>query len=155
MAILSKGCKPDDIESHSSLKLSFMNILGLCLNFVDCESFLELTLLTFLLYVRQTWMTHWCQYFVIKGLSSFKPKRFYYYSYAWSCSLCEVRAFFCTRLPQENSTSSCLCFSLALFYSEFYFSFFRLDMAVVGHENMVDEYGPANVTKICAEWLRN
>ena len=28
---------------------------------------------------------------------------------------------------------------------------FRLDMAVVGHENMVDEYGPANVTKICAE----
>ena len=57
MAILSKGCKPDDIESHSSLKLSFMNILGLCLNFVDCESFLELTLLTFLLYVRQTLMT--------------------------------------------------------------------------------------------------
>ena len=38
MAILSKACKPDNFESHNSLKLSFMNI---SLNFVDCESFLE------------------------------------------------------------------------------------------------------------------
>ena len=36
MVILSKACK-----SHNSLKLSFMNIWGLCSNFVDCESFLE------------------------------------------------------------------------------------------------------------------
>ena len=41
MAILSKACKPDNFESHNSLKLSFTNIRGLCLNFVDCESFLE------------------------------------------------------------------------------------------------------------------
>ena len=41
MAILSKACKPDNFGSHSSLKLSFMNIQGLSLNFVDCESFLE------------------------------------------------------------------------------------------------------------------
>ena len=41
MAILSKACKPDNFESHNSLKLSFTNIWGLCLNFVDCESFLE------------------------------------------------------------------------------------------------------------------
>ena len=41
MAILSKACKPDNFESHNSLKLSFMNIQGLCLNFADCESFLE------------------------------------------------------------------------------------------------------------------
>ena len=40
--MLSKGCKPDDFESHNSLKLSFTNIRGLCSNFVDCESFLEL-----------------------------------------------------------------------------------------------------------------
>ena len=33
MAILSKACKPDNFESHNSLKLSFTNI--------DCESFLE------------------------------------------------------------------------------------------------------------------
>ena len=41
MVILSKGCKPDNFESHSSLKLGFTNIQGLRLNFVECESFLE------------------------------------------------------------------------------------------------------------------
>ena len=41
MAILSKTCKPDNFESHNSLKLSFTNIRGLRWNFVDCESFLE------------------------------------------------------------------------------------------------------------------
>ena len=38
MAILSKACKPDNFESHNSLKLSFTNILGLHSNFVDCNS---------------------------------------------------------------------------------------------------------------------
>ena len=42
MVILSKACKPDNFESHNSLKLSFTNIRGLRSNFVDCESFLEL-----------------------------------------------------------------------------------------------------------------
>ena len=41
MIILSKGCKPDNFESHYPLKLSFTNIRGLRSNFVDCESFLE------------------------------------------------------------------------------------------------------------------
>ena len=41
MAILSKACKPDNFESHNSLKLSFIKIRGLRSNFVDCESFLE------------------------------------------------------------------------------------------------------------------
>ena len=41
MAILSKVCKPDNFESHNSLKRSFTNIRGLRSNFVDCESFLE------------------------------------------------------------------------------------------------------------------
>ena len=41
MGILSKGCKLDNFESHSSLKLSFTNIRGLCSNFVECKSFLE------------------------------------------------------------------------------------------------------------------
>ena len=41
MEILSKGCKPDNFEPHSSLKLSFTNIPGLHSNFVECESFLE------------------------------------------------------------------------------------------------------------------
>ena len=33
--------KPDNSESHNSLKLSFTNIYDLHLNFVECESFLE------------------------------------------------------------------------------------------------------------------
>ena len=41
MVILSKGCKPDNLEPHNSLKLSFMNIWDLCSSFIDCESFLE------------------------------------------------------------------------------------------------------------------
>ena len=41
MVVLSKACKPDNFESHNSLKLSFTNIRGLHLNFADCESFLE------------------------------------------------------------------------------------------------------------------
>ena len=41
MAILSKARKPDNFESHNSLKLSFTNTQGLRSNFVDCESFLE------------------------------------------------------------------------------------------------------------------
>ena len=41
MTILSKTCKPDNSESHNSLKLSFTNIRGLPSSFVDCESFLE------------------------------------------------------------------------------------------------------------------
>ena len=41
MAILSKACKPDNFESHNSLKLNFTNIRGLHLNFVVCESFLQ------------------------------------------------------------------------------------------------------------------
>ena len=39
MAILSKACKPDNFESHNSLKLSFTNIGDLRSSFVDCESF--------------------------------------------------------------------------------------------------------------------
>ena len=41
MAILSKTCKPDNFESHNSLKLSFTNIWHLHSSFVDCKSFLE------------------------------------------------------------------------------------------------------------------
>ena len=41
MAILSKGCKPDNLEPNNALKLSFTNIRGLRSNFVECEAFLE------------------------------------------------------------------------------------------------------------------
>ena len=38
---ISKGCKPDNLEWHNSLKVSFTNIWGLSSNFVEYESFLE------------------------------------------------------------------------------------------------------------------
>ena len=41
MAILSKGCEPNNFEKQNSLKLSFANICGLYSKFVDCESFLK------------------------------------------------------------------------------------------------------------------
>ena len=41
MAILSKGCKPDNLELHNSVKLSFTNNRVLRSNFVGCQSFLE------------------------------------------------------------------------------------------------------------------
>ena len=40
MAILSKACKPDNLELHNSLKFSFMNIWGLHSNF-DILAFLQ------------------------------------------------------------------------------------------------------------------
>ena len=41
MTILSKGNKPDNFESHNSLKLSLTNIWGLFSSFVECGSFFE------------------------------------------------------------------------------------------------------------------
>ena len=57
MAILSRVSKPDNFELHSSLKLRFTNIGDRCLNLLIVNLFLNQTLLTFLLCVRQTWMT--------------------------------------------------------------------------------------------------
>ena len=57
MATLSKAYKPDSFEQHNSLKLSITNIRGLHQNFFIVNLFLNQNLLTFLLCVRQTWMT--------------------------------------------------------------------------------------------------
>ena len=47
-SLTSTACKPDNFESHSSLKVKFKNIRGLRSNFVDCKSFLESKSLDFL-----------------------------------------------------------------------------------------------------------
>ena len=57
MAILQKAFKPENFESQNSLTLSFTNIQGLRLNFVDCESFLESNSRDILALCEQTWMT--------------------------------------------------------------------------------------------------
>ena len=95
IAMLTKGYTPNKFESHNSLKLSFLNIWGLHWNFFNVNIFLNETFLIFLLYVRQTWMTTLIM-FLCQGLSPFNPKDCYLH--AWSCSICEGRNSFCTRL---------------------------------------------------------
>ena len=97
MAVLSKGCKPDNFEPRNSLKLSFTNICGLCSNFVECEPFLESSFPD-ILAVCETNFDDSIDSgnFSVRG---YLPLiRRFYYSYAWSCSLCERRTYFCTGL---------------------------------------------------------
>ena len=125
MAILSKACKPDNFESHNSLKLSFTNIQDLCLNFVDCESFLEsnspdilalceanlddsidsgnFSVTAQLPLIQKDSNTH------MHGLKVYVKERL---SFAQDLSL-------------ENSADSYLCFRLALLHSVSYFFFFQ------------------------------
>ena len=55
--ILSKEWNPHNFEPHNSLNLSFTNIRGLFSFLLNINLSLNQTSLTFLLYVRQTWMT--------------------------------------------------------------------------------------------------
>ena len=112
MTILSKVCKPDNFESHNSLKLSFTNYAAF-VHLLIVNISLNQTLLTFLLYVRQTWMIDWCKQFLCERLSSFNPKGFKYW-YAWSRSLCEGRtSFFTGRISRK------LCRFLLMFSTGF------------------------------------
>ena len=86
-----------NFKFHNSLKLSFTNIQGLRSNFVDCEPFLE----------SNSWQTAVCEANLDDSIDSdeFSVKGYlplihygFYYSYAWSCSLCEGRTSFCTGL---------------------------------------------------------
>ena len=122
MAVLSKACKPDTFESNNSVKLSFMNIQGLCSNFVDCKSFLEsnspdilalceknlddstdsgnFSVRGYLPLIRKDSSTHMHGLAVyVKGLP-----------FAWDLSL-------------ESSADSYLCFWLALLHLVSYFFF--------------------------------
>ena len=72
---------------------------------------LNQTLLTFF-WVRQTWLTQ-----LILALSLWKVifnSKGFWYSYVWSCSLCERRTSFCTRLISRK-----LCRFLFMFSTGF------------------------------------
>ena len=123
MALLSKGCKPDNFEPHNSLKLSFTNIWGLLSNFVECESFLEsnspdilalcktslddlidsgnFSVRGYLPLIQKDSVTH------MHGLAVYVKEGL---PFAWDLSL-------------ENSADSYLCFRLALLHSVSYFFF--------------------------------
>ena len=53
---ISKGCKAENCKSHNSLKPSFANIKSFVGILLNVNLSLNQTLLTFLLYVRQTYM---------------------------------------------------------------------------------------------------
>ena len=97
MAILSKGCKPDNFGSHTSLKLSFTNIRGLRSNFVECESFLDLSPPDILaLFETNSDESVDSGNFSVRGYLPIIRKNCY--SNAWSCSLCYIRTSLCTEL---------------------------------------------------------
>ena len=123
MAMLSKAWKPDNFESHNSLKLSFMNARGLHSNFVGCQSFLEsnspdiltvcetnlddsidcgnFSVIGYLPFIQKDSITH------MHGLAVYVKEGL---PFAWDLSL-------------ENSADSYLCFRLALLHSVPYFFF--------------------------------
>ena len=70
MAILSKGCNPDNLEPLNSLKHSFTNIEVFVPIFLNVNLFLNQTLLKFFLCGRQTWMT---QLILAISLSGYLP----------------------------------------------------------------------------------
>ena len=121
MAILSKGCKPDNFESHNSLKLSFTNICGLPSKFVECKSFLESNFPD-ILALSETNLNDSIDSgnFSVRG----------YLLLIWKDSITHMHGLavyvkeglpFARDLSLENSADSYLCFWLALLHSVSYF----------------------------------
>ena len=117
MAILSKACKPDNFESNNSLKLSFTNIRGLCLNIVNCESFLESNSPDIL----PQWETSLDDSidsgnFSVRGYLPVLRKNSSTYMHGFAVYVKEGLPF-ARDLSIENFADSYLCFRLALLHS--------------------------------------
>ena len=123
MAILSKAFKPDNFESHNSLKLSFTNIRGLHSNFVDCESFLESNSPG----IRALCKTNLDDSidsgnFSVRGYLPLIRKDSSTHMHGLAVYVKEGLPF-ARDLSRENSADSYLCFRLALVDSMSYFFF--------------------------------
>ena len=124
MAILSKGCKPNNFRLYNSLKLDFTNIWGLHSNFAGYKSFLkskssdilalcetnlddslDSVIFSVMVYVLLIWKDSFTH---MHGLAVYVKEG---YTFAWDLSL-------------ENSVDSYLCFQLALLHSLSYVFFF-------------------------------
>ena len=118
MAILSKAYNPDNFELHNSLKLSFTNIWGLRLNFVDCESFLESNSPdVFALCETSLDGSIDSGNFTVKGYFLLIWKDSSTYMHDLTVYMKEGLPF-AWDLSPENSADSYLCFRLALLHSE-------------------------------------
>ena len=121
MTILSKACKPDHFELHNSLKLSFMNIRGLRLNFVDCESFLG---------SNSPDILALCETNLDDSIDSGNFSVRGYLALIWIDSGTHMHGLavkeglpFARNVSLENSADFYLCFRLALLHSVSYFFF--------------------------------
>ena len=123
MAILSKGCKPDNSEPHNSVKLNFTNIRGLRSDFVECESFLESNS-TDIFALCEKNLGDW----IDSGNSSLRGyvplirKDSITHMYGLAVYMKEELPF-ARDISLENSADSFLCFRLALLHvvSHFFF----------------------------------
>ena len=107
------------------------------------------TLLTFVLYVRQTRLTQLILAIFSEGLSSFNTKVFCY-SYAWSCSLCEGGTSFCMGCI-SSKFCGLLYFWLALLHSVFFLYWSPLSLCKVFHSisSNIDEVLSENHLLMC------
>ena len=123
MAILSKGCKPDNFELNNSLKLSFTNIRGLCSIFFDCESFLESNS-SDILALCETNLDDSINSgnFSVRGYLPLIQKDSSTHMHGLAVYVKEGLPFV-RDLSLENSADSYLCFRLALLPSVSYFFF--------------------------------
>ena len=128
MAILSKGCKPENFESQNSkIKLSFTNVGGLRSDFVECESFLESSFPD-ILTLYETHLDDSIDY----GNYSFNPKGSRYSIYGLAVYLKEGLPF-ARDVSLKKSADSYLCFPLALLHSVSYFFFLLITFSVFMH----------------------
>ena len=124
MAILSKGCLPDTFKPDNSLELSFTNIRSLCLNFVECDSFLQSNSLD-ILAICEANLDDLIYYgnFSERGYLPLIRKDYITHMHGLAVYVKEGLPFVWD-LPLENSADSYLCFRLSLLHSVPYFIFF-------------------------------
>ena len=117
MATSSKGCKPDNIELHNSLKLCFTNIGGLPSNFIECEFLLEWSSPDILALIEANLddSVDSCNFFC-KGHLRLIWKGSVTYIHGIAVYVKELLIFWLD-LSLENSADSYLCFWLALLHS--------------------------------------
>ena len=94
--------------NHNNLALQILEVFVQI--FLNVNLSFNQTLLTFWLYERQTYMTQLTLAISLRWLSSFNPTGFFY-SYTWSCSLCERRTSLCTELISRKLCGFLLIFS--------------------------------------------
>ena len=148
LAILSKGCKPDNFESHNSLKLfkSFTNIYGFCLNFVECESFLQSNSPEILaLYERNLFDSIDSGNISVTGYLSLIRKDSITHMHGFPVYVKEGLSF-AQDVSLENSMDSYLCFWLALLHSVRYF--FLLYQSPSLSLNMVFDSASTNMDEV-------